>query len=61
MCRDLLNILYPIREDRSKIRLVDLACLEGGCSVEFTRMGFDVLGIEFRESNFIACKITQDN
>jgi hypothetical protein len=41
--------------DKSKYRLVDLGCLEGGYSVEFARMGFQVLGLEVRESNFAAC------
>ena len=55
----LLETLYPKAEERGKVRIVDLACLEGGYSVEFARMGFDVTGIEIRESNLAACEATQ--
>ena len=38
-------------------RLVDLACLEGGYSVEFARLGFgEVLGIEVRQTNIQRCE-----
>ena len=37
-----------------------MACLEGGYSVEFARMGFDVTGIEIRENNLAACNYTLD-
>lgn len=47
-----LSVIFP--GTKSGIRLVDLGCCEGGYSVEFARMGFDVLGIEVRESNFAA-------
>jgi hypothetical protein len=51
--RRLLSVVFP--GPRSGIRLADLGCLEGGYSVEFARMGFNVLGIEARESNIAAC------
>lgn len=54
----LLSVIYP--GPRSGIRLVDLGCLEGGYAVEFARMGFDVLGIEVRESNFAACTFVKE-
>src|SRR6202035_734455 len=49
----LLSVVFP--GPRAGLRLVDLGCLEGGYSVEFARMGFNVLGLEIRESNFAAC------
>lgn len=55
--RRLLDALYP--GDRSGMHLVDLGCLEGGYSVEFARMGFDVLGVEIREANFAACQFVK--
>ncbi len=52
--RRVLEALYP--GDRRGVRLADLGCLEGGFAVEFARMGFDVLGLEVRESNLAACR-----
>jgi len=49
-----LSIVFP--GDKSRIRIADLGCLEGGYSVEMARMGFQVLGIDVRESNLIACR-----
>jgi SAM-dependent methyltransferase len=54
----LLNIIFP--PDKSSYRLADLGCLEGGYSVEFARMGFQVLGVEVRESNFAACRYVKE-
>jgi hypothetical protein len=51
--RRILNTVFP--GDKSHIRLVDLGCLEGGYAVEFARMGFQVLGVEVRDSNIAAC------
>lgn len=48
-----LETVFP--GDKSRIRLADVGCLEGGYAVEFARMGFQVLGIEVRESNIAAC------
>jgi hypothetical protein len=54
----LLAVIFP--GARSGVRLADLGCLEGGYSVEFARMGFDVLGIEIRESNIAACNLVKE-
>ena len=35
----------------SELRILDLACLEGGFAIEFARHGATVLGIEGREAN----------
>src|SRR5438045_4466239 len=51
-----LSVLLP---DAARLRLADLGCLEGGYSVEFARLGFDVLGIEVRESNIEACNFVK--
>ena len=48
-------------EDRHKMRVVDLGCLEGGFSVEFAKMGFDTLGIEAREENIKKCNYVKSN
>jgi SAM-dependent methyltransferase len=42
--------------DPSGYRIADLGCLEGGYSVEFARLGFQVLGLEVRSENFAACQ-----
>jgi hypothetical protein len=52
--RKLLDVVFP--GDKSRLRLADLGCLEGGYAVEFARMGFQVLGLEVRESNIAACE-----
>ena len=51
--RNLLNLVFP--GDKSKYRIVDLACLEGGYTTAFARMGFQSLGIEVRSSNIECC------
>lgn len=51
--RRLLDTVFP--GDKRHLRLADVGCLEGGYAVEFARMGFQVLGIEVRESNITAC------
>ena len=57
-----LNLFFPhAREDRSRLRVVDLGCLEGGFAVEFARMGFDTLGIEVREENMAKCNYVKEN
>jgi 2-polyprenyl-3-methyl-5-hydroxy-6-metoxy-1,4-benzoquinol methylase len=50
----ILDVVFP--GDKSAIHLVDLGCLEGGFATEFARMGFQVLGIEVRDSNIAACQ-----
>jgi SAM-dependent methyltransferase len=54
-----LNTVFP--GDKSRYRVADLGCLEGGYAVEFARMGFRVLGVEVRESNFAACQYVKAN
>lgn len=51
--RRVLETVFP--GDRSGLRLADLGCLEGGYAVEFARLGFQVLGVDVRESNIAAC------
>ncbi len=57
-----LDLFLPgTREERSKMRVVDLGCLEGGYAVEFAKLGFDTLGIEAREENIQNCNYVKDN
>jgi len=42
-------------------RIVDLGCLEGGYTTEFARLGFEALGIEVRQSNFINCEYVRNS
>lgn len=51
--RKVLETVFP--GDKGRLRLADVGCLEGGYAVEFARMGFQVLGIEIRDSNIAAC------
>lgn len=51
--RGILDTVFP--GDKSNFRVADVGCLEGGYAVEFARMGFQVVGIEVRESNVAAC------
>jgi hypothetical protein len=51
--RRVLETVFP--GDKKAVRLADLGCLEGGYAVEFARIGFQVLGVEVRESNIVAC------
>jgi hypothetical protein len=55
--KQLLDVIYPGK--KNGISLVDLGCLEGGYSVEFARLGYDVLGIEVRQNNFETCRYVQ--
>ncbi len=57
--RRVLGTVFP--GDKSRVRVADLGCLEGGYSVEFARMGFQVLGLEVRESNIAACRYVKAN
>jgi SAM-dependent methyltransferase len=56
--RRLLDTVFP--GDKSRFRLADLGCLEGGYAVEFARMGFQVLGLEVRDLNVAACRWVQE-
>jgi hypothetical protein len=40
--------------------VLDLGSLEGGYSVEFARAGYDVTGLEVRQSNFARCQYVAD-
>src|SRR5262249_22718206 len=57
--RRILETVFPV--DRSKIRVADLGCLEGGYAVGFARFGFRVLGLEVRAANFEACAYVKAN
>jgi len=57
--RRILETVFP--GDKSHLRLADLGCLEGGYAVEFARMGFQVLGLEVRELNYVACRYVKAN
>lgn len=50
-----LNSHFPDHE-RSRTRIVDLGCLEGGYSVALAREGYRVLGIEARKASFEKCQ-----
>jgi SAM-dependent methyltransferase len=56
--RRILETVFP--GDKKHLRLADLGCLEGGYAVEFARMGFQVLGIEVRDSNIAACNYVKE-
>jgi hypothetical protein len=58
--KEVIEYFYPNRQERKDKRLIDLACLEGGYSVEFARLGFDVTGLEVRETNLQACNYVQE-
>lgn len=57
-----LNLFLPgTKEERSRLRVADLGCLEGGYAVEFAKLGFDTLGIEAREENMAKCNYVKSN
>lgn len=57
-----LDFFYPgSKEERSRIRVVDLGCLEGGYAVEFAKMGFDTVGIEARQENVDNCNMVKES
>lgn len=57
--RRVLETVFP--GDKSRVRLADVGCLEGGYAVEFARLGFQVVGIEVREANIAACNYVKAN
>jgi 2-polyprenyl-3-methyl-5-hydroxy-6-metoxy-1,4-benzoquinol methylase len=44
----------------SKLRVLDLACLEGLYGIEFARHGSEVIGIEGREANVVKAQFAKD-
>jgi SAM-dependent methyltransferase len=44
----------------SELRVLDLACLEGGFAIEFARHGAEVLGIEGRQANLAKAMFSRD-
>ena len=46
----------PLRQ----LRVLDLACLEGGFAIEFARHGATVVGIEGREANLAKARFAKD-
>ncbi|HVU17834.1 MAG TPA: class I SAM-dependent methyltransferase [Candidatus Didemnitutus sp.] len=52
--RRVLDHTFP--GDKSRYRIADLGCLEGGYAVEFARLGFQTVGLDVRESNLAACE-----
>ena len=46
--------------DPKTVRVADLACLEGGFSVELARAGYTTLGIEGREENIACCEYVRE-
>lgn len=52
-----VDLVFPGPKDH--LKLADLGCLEGGYSVEFARLGFDVLGLDVRQVNIDACRYVQ--
>ena len=53
--------LPSTREERSRMRVADLGCLEGGYAVEFAKLGFQTLGIEARQDNLDKCNFVKSN
>ena len=47
-----LNVMFP---SPSGVTVADLGCSDGGYSVELAKMGFDVVGIEGRQSRYDNC------
>jgi hypothetical protein len=52
-----LKLVY--RDELPGKSIADLGCLEGGYTVEFSRMGMKATGIEVRQSNFENCLSVQ--
>lgn len=52
-----LDLVFP---DKTNKTLIDLGCLEGGHSVRFARMGFDVIGLEVRKQNYDCCAYVKE-
>src|SRR5207245_1114369 len=44
----------------AQLRVLDLACLEGGFAIEFARHGAEAVGIEAREANIRKAQVVKD-
>lgn len=51
----ILDFIFANRNARA-VNVIDLGCLEGGTTAEFARWGYEVLGLEARESNLKRCR-----
>lgn len=63
ICRSALRSLaafVPIADPARPPRVIDLGCREGGYALEFARAGYEVLGLEARESNLDRCRLIAD-
>jgi hypothetical protein len=49
-----------IKKPLTNLRVLDLACLEGGHAIEFGRNGCEVVGIEGRGSSLAKCHFARD-
>jgi len=50
-----VNLLFTKEEIKNK-RVVDLGCLEGGYSLAFAQLGFQVIGMDARQDNLDKCE-----
>lgn len=57
-----LDLFIPInKQEAGNLKVVDFGCLEGGYTVEFARLGFNVVGIEARQDNIDKCDYVKSN
>jgi len=59
--RTVINITGTDKEQYSELKLVDLACMEGGYATEFATMGFNTLGIDARKDNLLKANYVKLN
>lgn len=55
-----MQLFAPVTPER-RPRVIDLGCREGGFAAEFARAGYEVLGLEARQSNVDRCHIVEDS
>lgn len=55
-----LATFCPIEDPANPPRVIDLGCREGGFALEFAKAGYEVLGLEARESNVARCRLVQE-
>jgi SAM-dependent methyltransferase len=63
LCQSALKTLrfaLPIHDAARPPTVVDLGCNEGGYALEFALSGYDVLGIEGRETNVEKCRFVEE-